>query len=93
MQTNVFFFRISHIDAPAAPKFTFLHPLIFMMPHLSHCALQLHSLCCIMNFQMMLCIERQLEMEDAKDDDDGDDDDWEDMEFEDDMENMAISIC
>ena len=66
MQTNVFFFRISHIDAPAAPKFTFLHPLIFMMPHLSHCALQLHSLCCILNFQMMLCIERQLEMEDTK---------------------------
>ena len=29
-------FQISHIETPASPKFTFLHLLIFVMPHLSH---------------------------------------------------------
>ena len=36
---------------------------------------------------MMLCIERQLQME--EDDDYVDDMDWEDMEIEDDMENLG----
>ena len=39
---------------------------------------------------MMLYIERQLQMENAEDDDD--DKDWEDMQIEDDMENVGICI-
>ena len=38
---------------------------------------------------MMLCIDRQLHMEDAEDDDIVDDMDWEDMDIEDDMENVG----
>ena len=38
---------------------------------------------------MMQCKERQLQMEDAEDDNEIDDDDWEDMEIEENMENMV----
>ena len=78
-------FQISCIGAPESPNFP------FYIPHF--CDALFLPLCSMTSFimpylQMMLCIERQLQMKDAEDDGDVDDVDWEDMEIEDDMENL-----
>ena len=63
------------------PKNTFLHPLFFLMPCLSHHILQLHSLFHILKYQLIWHKGRQLQMEDVEYDSQIDDDKWEDMNW------------